>query len=170
MDNDELIDTLNHLIEICRDGDNGFTTCAQHVENPSLRAYFIICSTRCREASRALTDHVLRYGGMPEEHGSLLGSAHRAWVNMRTILADPDDQAMLDECERGEDAALHAYQAALQKPLPADVRQTVQQQLDGTQDNHDRVRQLRDDLRLSDTLPPPPHHSTESIPTSRSLP
>jgi uncharacterized protein (TIGR02284 family) len=47
------------------------------------------------------------------------------------------------ECERGEDAAKAAYEAALQKSLPADVRTLVERQYQGVKANHDRVRNLR---------------------------
>jgi len=32
-----------------------------------------------------------------------------------------DEHAVLEKCERGEDAAMRAYGAALQKDLPAEV-------------------------------------------------
>jgi uncharacterized protein (TIGR02284 family) len=50
---------------------------------------------------------------------------------------------VLAECERGEDAAKAAYNAALQKSLPADVRTLVERQYQGVKANHDRVRNLR---------------------------
>jgi hypothetical protein len=31
MDNDDVIDTLNKLIETCKDGEFGFRACAEHV-------------------------------------------------------------------------------------------------------------------------------------------
>ena len=54
-----------------------------------------------------------------------------------------NDHAVLAECERGEDAAKAAYEAALQKSLPADVRTLVERQYQGVKANHDRVRNLR---------------------------
>jgi uncharacterized protein (TIGR02284 family) len=53
------------------------------------------------------------------------------------------ERAVLAECERGEDAAKAAYEAALQKSLPADVRTLVERQYQGVKANHDRVRNLR---------------------------
>ncbi|HEX3494993.1 MAG TPA: DUF2383 domain-containing protein, partial [Methylocella sp.] len=40
MDNQDVISTLNDLIEISRDGEQGFRTCAEGVENPNLKAIF----------------------------------------------------------------------------------------------------------------------------------
>jgi len=51
---------------------------------------------------------------------------------------------VLNECERGEDVAKHRYQAALEKPLPAEIHQVIERQYQGVLRHHDRVRALRD--------------------------
>jgi hypothetical protein len=38
MDNHDVIATLNNLLEISRDGKQGFHTCAEGVESPNLKA------------------------------------------------------------------------------------------------------------------------------------
>lgn len=54
------------------------------------------------------------------------------------------DQAMLDECERGEDRALARYRKASGQSLPPAVQAVVSKQLQGTQRNHDQIKALRD--------------------------
>jgi uncharacterized protein (TIGR02284 family) len=54
-----------------------------------------------------------------------------------------NEHAVLAECERGEDAAKYAYEAALKQDLPMDVRTIIERQYQGVQANHDRVRDLR---------------------------
>ena len=147
MENHELIDTLNTLIEASRDGDNGFTACAEDAKDASLRAYFTICATRCRESVRTLEELVKTNGGSPEQSGSAMGSVNRAWLNLRAAMSSNSDLAVLDECERAEDAAIDIYKLALEQDLPSDVTPTVQMQLNGAQENHDRVRALRDERR-----------------------
>lgn len=147
MENNELIDTLNTLIETSRDGDNGFTTCADDAKDASLRAYFTICATRCRSSVHTLEELVKYYGGTPEQLGSMLAPVNRAWLNLRAAISDNSDLAVLEECERAEDVALHAYRNALDKDLPADASAVVQLQLNGLQENHDRVRAMRDERK-----------------------
>jgi len=55
----------------------------------------------------------------------------------------------LEECERGEDAAKSAYEAALKEDLPADIRTLVERQYQGVKENHDRVRDLRNSTRAA---------------------
>jgi uncharacterized protein (TIGR02284 family) len=147
MNESETIEVLNDLIEVSRDGEQGFQTCADDAKDPALKSYFTICASRCRESARILADHVTRLGGSPEERGSVVGAAHRAWVDLKTALASNDDLAVLQECERGEDAALEAYRDALKKSLPGDVRAVIQGQTDGVQQNHDRIRAMRDERK-----------------------
>jgi uncharacterized protein (TIGR02284 family) len=147
MENHDLIDTLNTLIETSRDGENGFTTCAEDAKDAALRAYFTICATRCRESVHSLEKLVTIKGGAPEPSGSVLAPLNRAWINLRAAISSNSDLAVLDECERAEDSAIGVYQLAMEKDLPPDVRPIVQNQLNGAQENHDRVRALRDERR-----------------------
>ncbi len=147
MENNELIDTLNTLIETSRDGDKGFTACAEDAKDAALRAYFTICATRCRESVHPLEELVIKHSGTPEPLGSVMGSVNRAWLNLRAAISSNSDLAVLEECERAEDAAIRSYRHALEQDLPADVRPVVMLQLNGAQENHDRVRAMRDDRR-----------------------
>ena len=147
MQNHEIVDTLNTLIETSRDGENGFTACAEDSKDASLRAYFTVCATRCRESVHTLEEVVKNYGGTPEQLGSVMGSLNRAWLNLRAAASSNSDLAVLEECERAEDAALHSFQRALEQDLPVDVSAIVRIHLNGVQENHDRVRAMRDERR-----------------------
>jgi uncharacterized protein (TIGR02284 family) len=141
---DDIIITLNRLIEISHDGEKGFRICADGVESPSLKASFEASARRCAEGAAELEAKVLALGGEPAEGGSLGGSVHRAWTNIMSTITGMNEHAILSECERGEDAAVAAYSSALEKHLPADIRTIVEQQYQGVKANHDRVRSLRD--------------------------
>lgn len=142
MDNDDVIDTLNDLIETCKDGENGFRTCAEDAKRPDLKTVFLKGAQRCAEGARELQAEVQRLGGKPERTGSLAGSAHRRWVDIKSAITGKDDAAVLAECERGEDVAKASYQRALDKDLPPAIRTIVQRQYEGVLQNHDTVRSL----------------------------
>jgi uncharacterized protein (TIGR02284 family) len=142
MDNDDIVDTLNVLIETCKDGEQGFLACAEDIRNPQLKTTFTKAAGRCAEAARELQAEVLRYGGKPERKGSLAGSAHRRWIDIKSAITGKDDAAVLSECERGEDVAKESYQKALKKDLPPEVRAIVTRQYQGVIQHHDMVRSL----------------------------
>jgi uncharacterized protein (TIGR02284 family) len=143
MDRDDVISTLNTLIVTSKDGEEGFRTCVDNVKNPTLRAFFIQKAERCRQGAVQLQEIVREMGGDPETGGSLSGAAHRFWVDIRGAISSMDDHAILDECERGEDSAKKAYEAALKDDLPGDVRRVIENQYREVMTNHDRVKELR---------------------------
>jgi uncharacterized protein (TIGR02284 family) len=147
MDRKDIISTLNDLIETSKDGEQGFRTCAEGVKDAKLKSVFQEAASRCAEGAAELKAKVRGLGGDPETSGSVSGSLHRGWVNIKSTITGMDEAAVLTECERGEDAAKRAYKDALKKDLPADIRSTVERQYEGVKQNHDRVRQLRDMAR-----------------------
>jgi uncharacterized protein (TIGR02284 family) len=147
MEEAKIAGVLNDLVEISRDGAAGFQTCADGAKDTMLKAYFVTRTQNCNEAVRALNVEVIHHGGKPAEHGSAGGLLRRAWINIKTVVASNDDLAVLEECERAEDAALAAYRKALLEDLPAHVKMLVEKQCDGAKANHDRVRTLRDERR-----------------------
>lgn len=150
MDKDDVVDTLNTLIETCKDGEHGFTASAEHVRSASVRQILATRALECREAALELQQLVRQYGGKAEDEGSVTGAMHRGWVSVKGSLAGYSDVAMLEECERGEDAALARYRKALQQDLPADTLLVVQRQMNGVQRNHEQIRRLRDEARASE--------------------
>lgn len=145
MSHDDIVDTLNDLIETSKDGELGFTACAKHVKSSDLRDLFLRRAEDCRAAAAELQTLVVEYGGKPDSGGSATGALHRGWVAVRGSLAGYSDHAMLEECERGEDAALARYRAALRNEgLPEPVRAVIARQQLGVQQNHDQVKRLRD--------------------------
>lgn len=149
MEKDDVVDTLNTLIETCKDGEYGFTASAEHVRSASVRQIFAARALECREAALELQQLVRQYGGEAEDEGSVSGAMHRGWVSVKGTLAGYSDVSMLEECERGEDAAVARYRKALQQDLPADVLLVVQRQFNGVQRNHEQIRRLRDEARAS---------------------
>jgi len=149
MDTKDVIDTLNDLIETSKDGEQGFLECAENVANASLKQIFMNGARHCAEAAAELQQEVARLGGKPEHSGSLAGSAHRRWVDVKSAIMGRDEASVLAECERGEDVAKARYQAALKKDLPMNIRSIVERQYEGVLQNHDRVRALERSAKAS---------------------
>jgi uncharacterized protein (TIGR02284 family) len=147
MSNDDVIDELNTLLETCKDGEYGFRTCAEHVKSAQLRQVFTSRADECRQGATELQSLVTRLGGKADSGSSVSGTVHRGWVNLKGMLTGDSDQAALNECERGEDAALERYRDAIKNPLPEDIAQVVQRQYEGVKRNHDQIRSLRDQMR-----------------------
>ena len=140
--NDEVISTLNGLIETCRDGQNGFKAAAEGVQNSELKSLFYTYSQQRAQFVGQLQDEVRRLGGDPENTGSVAASLHRGWIDIKSAVTGGDDASIINECERGEDSAVKTYSDALGKDLPAGVRPVVERQFAAVREAHDRIRAL----------------------------
>ncbi|MBM3107895.1 PA2169 family four-helix-bundle protein [Pseudomonas sp. P66] len=149
----DVISVLNELIEYSKDGEKGFKTSAEDVKNPELKTYFLQRAGECASAASELQHQVRALGGDPETSTSVSGDLHRTWVNIKSALTGKDEEAVLNEVERGEDHALKAYKDALEKlgklhMVPGnEVYAMVERQYHGVQRNHDQVKVLRDRAR-----------------------
>jgi len=148
--NEDVVDVLNDLLENCRDGEYGFRTCADEIEGePNLKKVFADRAQGCQRAASQLERLIVAYGGKPAEGGTATGAMHRGWVHVKGAVGADGAVSMLEECERGEDAAVARYRKALKEDLPADVRAVVQEQADGAKRNHDQIRNLRNSAKAA---------------------
>jgi len=144
MNTQDVIATLNALLQTTKDGALGFRSCAKDVKSAKLAPMFEASAQRCDTGAAELEAEIRKLGGQPATSGSVTGALHRTWTHVVASLTGMDEHAVLEECERGEDAAMRAYGAALEKDLPAEVGVIVRRQYAGVKENHDRTRALRD--------------------------
>ncbi len=151
--NKDTIDVLNDLIEYSKDGEKGFKSSAEDVRNPELKAFFVQRAGECASAAAELQSDVRRLGGDPEASTSISGDLHRGWVNLKSMVTGKDEEAVLNEVERGEDHALKAYKEAREKlvklgrSVSDPTYRLVEKQLQGVQRNHDQAKALRNAAR-----------------------
>ena len=149
MQNDKAVSILNNLVETCKDGELGFKTAAEGLKDPSIKSQFLEYSRQRGEMARELQSEVRRLGADTEKSGSMSGSLHRGWLDIKSVITGKDDHAILAEAERGEDVAKSAYEEALEGTLPGSALTLVQQQASKVREVHDHVRNLRDRERVT---------------------
>lgn len=137
---------LNDLIETLKDGHEGFKSASEHVESSDLKMLFNKYALQRNKFAGELQELARAPGEKdPATTGSVSASVHRGWINLKSVLTNRDDHAILAECERGEDSAVAAYRKATSDTsLPANVLATVNAQATEIKAAHDRVRDLRD--------------------------
>ncbi len=104
---------LNGLIATLLDSIDGYQKSAGDVENGALAEKF---NSRARERQSAVTTlqaAVASAGGNPEDDGTLLAGAHRAFINLKEAVTGKDDKAIVAEIERGEDHLKAKFESAL---------------------------------------------------------
>ncbi len=144
LSNDDVISILNGLIQTCKDGQEGFKQAAEGVNISELKTAFYEFGQQRAQFLGELQGLVRELGGDPENSGTIMGSLHRGWIDIKSAITGNDESAILNEAERGEDSAKSNYQEALNNVLPANVRNVIEEQLIGVTNVHDRVKIMRD--------------------------
>ena len=142
----EMVDNLNDLIEILKDGQKGFEAAAEDAEWADLKLIFSRFSEQRAKFADDLQALVAQTGEKPEESGTMTGAIHRGWIHLKSSLTTRDDLAILEQCERGEDSAVEAYRDALGSEL-GEAHPVVAEQAIEVQAAHDKVRSLRDSFK-----------------------
>ena len=139
---------LEGLNETLEDGREGFTKAAEKLEDDGHSQIAVKMrefATQREELSRELTSIASADGiTFKTGDGSAAGALHRGWMSLKDALTGSDPHAVLAAAERGEDHAVDQYREALDKDLPAPIRDLVSRQATAVQAAHDQVRDLRD--------------------------
>ena len=130
---------LNHLLETCRDGEHGFEFAARHAANQDVKDLFTTLADERRRFAAELAPHVHRLGGQANTDGTTGGTIHRGWMNLKSTVSNHHDNALMAEAERGERAALHAYEDALHGMLPPTATAVVERQHAGIREAYSRL-------------------------------
>lgn len=136
--------TLNTLIATLLDSVDGYTKSAQDVTDRDLADRFNARARERQSAVSGLQAAVARLGGNPEDDGSLLAGAHRAFLNLKEAVTGTDDQAIINEIERGEDYLKGKFEAALKNvDLAPEARSAVDQAWTSVKAGHDEMSGLK---------------------------
>ena len=138
----EIVSTLNELVEVSRDGENGFARAAMDSRDPALIKAFGDSERACRQAAEELQHEIRMLGRRAEEGGSMRAAGRRGWSNLKNVASIRDNRVILEECEKAEDYARSRYAAAMSLNWPASLRVVIERHYRAVIANHDRVRDL----------------------------
>lgn len=149
---EKALDVINDLIKINNDRAAGFEKAAADLENEdsALKTLFTRLSSESERYVIELTSIAQQSGGDVAEGTSTSGDLHRAWIDIKAAFTGSDTLAVLNECERGEDAAKAAYRDALvpENELDLELFQVLSEQQRGINNGHDLIKSLRDELDI----------------------
>ncbi|MFZ0747200.1 MAG: PA2169 family four-helix-bundle protein [Terracidiphilus sp.] len=139
--------TLRTVIDVLIDCQEGFQKIGDQLKDETLKRYFLAESLK-RAQFRGDLETVLHQEGIHDvkESGTVAGTVHRAWADIKAILGG-GDHTLLETAEKGEEAARTAYSDALKQYLPQPVRQLLSTQAAHIQTSHEYVKTARDSLK-----------------------
>lgn len=144
------IKVLNSLIETTIDSVDGYRRSAQEATNSRFSAAFLERASEREEIVSKLRDQVRRLGGEPADDGTVLASAHRAFLSLRDKVTGTDDESVIAEVDHGESYLNGKWETALQdNDLSAETRSLIQQCYSSVREGRDTFRRLHEDMSPS---------------------
>lgn len=141
------ISVLNGLIETTIDSVDGYRRSAQEATNSRFSSAFLERASERDQVVSKLREQVRTLGGNPEDDGSVLAAAHRAFLSLRDKVTGSDDQAIIAEVDHGETYLNEKWETALKDgELSPQTRSTIQQCYDSVREGRDTFRRLHEDL------------------------
>ncbi|MEO6584586.1 MAG: PA2169 family four-helix-bundle protein [Ferruginibacter sp.] len=147
--NDKLEEVLNDLIQINNDRITGYDKANHEAKDVDvdLQATFSKMADESRKYKAELTEAVRNLGGDPDTSETTnSGKIYRVWMDVKATFTGHSRQAILENCEFGEDAAQKAYKMALASDaeMNADTRQLITSQQASLKTSHDIIKKYRD--------------------------
>ena len=142
-------ETLNDLVLINNDRAEGYQKAVDQlrIEDADLRPVFQKRVDQSRQFHSELVNQVVRLGQDVEEGTKASGKIYRAWMDVKAFFSGGDRKTILDSCETGEDAAVRAYNEALEcENLTPEQRALVIRQHAEVKASHDEIRAMRDSM------------------------
>lgn len=132
MDNQRTVEVLNDLLKITNDRITGFSKVEAKVwdTHSHLKADYDRMVSHSQDMKSELIGMIRERGGEAEDVTTAAGAIHRAWIDIKNSFSGNKDESTLENVVFGEDAAIKAYQNALDSgDLTGECSRKIQDQL-----------------------------------------
>jgi uncharacterized protein (TIGR02284 family) len=142
------VDTLNAMIAVALDGAATLTKGADIINDPRIKSLLTELAGEREAMVAELKEEVRGLGGTPEDRGTVVGSAHRLYTEVKLALAPQDRRAVIEEIKRSEERVREKLQTQLEqdKGLPPAVRAVIERHFERVRLSCSRVNQLEFDI------------------------
>ncbi len=142
---DEIVNNLQDLLEKNYDAEKGFTKAMQDAKNQNLKRFLQQQAAQRGRFVNELSQEIRNLNEQPKDSGSFTGDLHRAWIDIKSSVAGNTDEAVLEECIRGEKASWSEYDEKLKKNIfPSNISGVLHNQASEIHNTLNRVKTLED--------------------------
>jgi uncharacterized protein (TIGR02284 family) len=118
------IDALQELLEKNYDAEKGYKQLMSKSESEPIKKWLLTKAVRRSQFATELDAQIRLLNGTPIESGSVTGTMHRTWIDVKSALTSNTDLALVEECQRGEQASCDEYKDQLTE-INFDTKTTV---------------------------------------------
>lgn len=147
--NEEIVEDLNELVKINNDRIQGYMKAVEDTEDAQLDHLFNEMIVQSQTFRSQLADHIVRIDGSAVSDATttdISSKIHRAWIDIKAAVTGKDRDTVLSSVTFGENAAVEAYEAALENDkLPAYIKEDLTSQLSQLKSARDKMEALKGD-------------------------
>jgi uncharacterized protein (TIGR02284 family) len=147
--NEEIVEDLNDLVKINNDRIMGYEKAIEDNKDAQLDDLFRHYVIQSQKFRSQLAEHIVRIDGMAVTDATstdVSSKIHRAWIDIKSAITGKDRDTVLSSVEFGENAAVEAYQDAVEKDhIPAYIKEDLTSQLAELKTAYEKVKALKGD-------------------------
>ncbi|UAB80205.1 PA2169 family four-helix-bundle protein [Marixanthomonas sp. SCSIO 43207] len=141
----DLVNNLQGLLEKNYDAEKGFKKAMEDAESQDLKRFLKTQALQRNRFATELDKEIRDLNETPKESGSTTGTLHRTWIELKSAVSGNDDEAVLEECIRGEKASLEEYENTLKENrFPQQLQVLLDSQLAEIKGTVAKVKSLED--------------------------
>ncbi len=142
---EKLTNSLQVLLEKNYDAEKDYKTALERAENPSLKEFFKKQVVQRNHFATEIDKLLHSFNEHPRERGTVFGTLHRTWINLRTSIGNDTDKMLLEECLRGEKNSVEEYEEKMRKNrYPARVEDVLRKQLSEIRNTLASIKSMKD--------------------------
>lgn len=142
---EEVGDKLNDLLEKTYDAEKGYKKASENVEHAGLKSFFSRKAQERYDFGHELKTEIKSFGQDIEKGGSLTGTAHRTWMDIKALVSSDNAESMLEEAIRGEKSSIEEYNNVLRETsLPSTTKAVLNKQKQTIESQLSTIKRLED--------------------------
>ena len=137
---------LQSILEKTYDAIRGYGNAAEVTDHVDLKRWLAQQGSTRTKYAASIAGEMKGMHEKPEFDGSFQGDLHRSWMNLKAALSSNKDELILEECLRGEKAAVDEYKTVLEhaSELPPTIVNLLEVQKKEIQNTIDQINRLED--------------------------
>jgi len=143
--NQEVVSSLQNLLQKNYDAEAGYKQVMTKTDNEPLKNWLQQKALQRNTFATELDYQIRKHNSEPKASGTIKGDLHRGWINIKSTLSADTDEALMEECIRGEKASIKEYEDQLKNfNTDTEIQTIVQSQLTTVKSALNTVKRLED--------------------------
>ncbi len=137
-------DKLNVLLKRNYDAERGYKEAAEEVSNEGLKKFFQVNYDERYKFGHDIKEMLKKENAKPDKGTTIEADAHRVFMKLKELVVSSTNEAILEECKRGESVAINDYEAVVNDTqMKKEYRDILSVHLMSIEDSVRKIEELK---------------------------